>query len=104
LFGNALLTRSTLGELVAVTVSASVSVTAGPAGGVPVAVAVFAIDPASTSACVTTYVVVHVVDALGANVLTGQLIGDNPACGSDTPTDVSVTLPVFVTTKEYVTV
>jgi hypothetical protein len=89
---------------VAVTVSPSVSVTAGPDGGVPETVAVFVIEPASRSACVTAYVAVHVVDALGANVLAGQLIVLNPGNGSATPTEDNVTLPVFVTTNEYVTV
>jgi hypothetical protein len=78
----------------------SVAVTAGPDGGSPLAVAVLAIAPASTSACVTTYVAVHVVAAFGASVLTGQVTGDKPACGSVTPTECNVTLPVFETTYE----
>ncbi|MEU8385219.1 hypothetical protein, partial [Streptosporangium sp. NPDC048865] len=49
-------------------------VTAGPVGGVPDAVAVFMIVPASTSACVVTYVLVHVVEAPGASVVTGDAL------------------------------
>ena len=82
------------------TVAVSVSVTVGPAGEVPVAVAVFTIDPASTSACVTVYVAVHVVDAVGARVEAGQVTADRLGSGSLTATALSVTLPVFVTANE----
>ena len=92
------------GVAAAVTRASSVAVTGGPAGGVPDAVAVLASDPASMSACVTVYVAVHVVDTPGANVATGHETADRPGNASDTPTDVSVTLPVFVTTNEYETV
>ena len=44
------------------------------------------------------------VDALGARVDAGQLTALRPASGSLTPTPVSVTLPLFTTTNEYVTV
>ena len=91
-------------DCAAVTVAASVSVTGAPIGGVPLAVAVFTIEPASTSACDTAYDAVHVVDAPGANDATGHDTADRPGNGSDTPTAVSVTLPVFVTTNEYATV
>jgi hypothetical protein len=59
-------------------------------GGVPVATARSLIAPASTSACVTTYSgAVHVVEAPGASVVTGQLIGpDRPLDGAE---NVSVT-------------
>ena len=77
-------------------------VTAGPVGGVPDAVAVFVTDPIFTSDCVMVRVAVHVVDAPGASVVDGQLIADKPASGSDTDTDVRVTLPEFVTAKENV--
>ena len=50
----------------------------------------------------------QVVDALGANVVVGQVIGDSMPVPEN---DVSLTemllivrLPVFVTTNEYVTV
>jgi len=81
-----------------------VSVTGDPPpGGVPVAVAVFAIEPAFMFASVTVYVAVHVVDTDGAKVDTGHDTADKPGNGSVTPTDVSVTLPVLVTKKLYVT-
>ena len=44
----------------------------------------------------------HVVDAPGSRVVVGQLTG--PTFASVTPTDVSVTLPEFVTRKVYVIV
>ena len=91
------------GSWVAVTVSESVSVTGGPLGGVPDAVAVFTIEPASIFATVTVYDAVHVVDTEGANVDTGHDTTDKPGNGSVTPTDVNVTLPVFVTANEYAT-
>jgi hypothetical protein len=100
LLGDALFTTWIAGPAIAVTVSLSVSVTAGPDGGVPETVAVFVIEPTSKSACVTTYVAVHVVAAAGASELTGQLIALKPGSGSATPTGESVTLPVFVTTNE----
>ena len=77
-------------------------VTAGPEGGVPVAVAVLLIDPASTSDWVTVRVAVHVVEAPGANVVDGHDTLDNPANGSVMLTAVRVTLPVFVTANENV--
>ena len=85
-----------------VTVAAASSVTFEPFGATAFTLAVFAIEPASTSACVDVYVAVQVVEAPGASELTGHEIGDNPTCGSVTTTDASVTLPVFVTTNEYV--
>ena len=45
----------------------------------------------------------HVVLAPGARVVTGQVTVDRPGRASITPTDVSVTLPVFVTRNEYAT-
>ena len=61
------------------------------------AVAVLAIVPASTSAWVTVYEAVQVVDAPGARVAAAQVTADRPGNGSATPTDVSVTLPALVT-------
>ena len=84
----------------AVTVAESVAVTAAPTGGVPVTVAVLVNDPASTSACVTVYDAVQVVDAPGAKVATGHTTADRPGSGSATATDESVTLPVLVTRNE----
>jgi hypothetical protein len=107
--GLAVFSSDRLAIALAVTVAVDGGeVTAGPAGGVPDAVAVLVIEPASMSACVTTYVAVHVVDVAGARVVTGQLT----AGGVPVPVNavsatfrlVSVTLPVFVTKKEYVTV
>jgi hypothetical protein len=82
----------------------------GPLGGVPVAVAVFFSLPLLMSACVTTYVAVQVTDAPGASddapagqATTGAApVPENTV--SATVTFVSVTLPVFVTKKEYETV
>jgi hypothetical protein len=54
-------------------VNEDVAVTAGPVGGVPLAVPVFEIDPASMSACVVVYVAVHVSEAPGASDRLGQL-------------------------------
>jgi hypothetical protein len=48
----ALFTTLTAGVSMACIVKADVVVTAGPVGGVPVAVPVLEIDPASTSVCV----------------------------------------------------
>ena len=77
-------------------------------GAVPDATAVFVMLPALTSAWVTTYVAVQIVDALGANVVAGQVIGDNvPVPENDVSATLMVlivTLPVFVTKNEYVTV
>ena len=67
-------------------------VTAGPVGGVPDTVAVLAMLPASTSACVTTYVAVHVVDAAGANTLTGHTTVNAGPAGA---VNVSVTCLLY---------
>ena len=77
-------------------------------GAVPDAIAVFVTLPVLTSAWVTTYVAVHVVDAAGARVVVGQVIGESVPVPenavSATLMLLIVTLPVFVTTNEYVTV
>ncbi|MFF3443348.1 hypothetical protein [Streptosporangium sp. NPDC002721] len=53
--GKAVFSSDSSGSGAAITVTVDGSeVTAGPTGGVPDAVAVFTIEPASTSACVTT--------------------------------------------------
>ena len=83
--------------LVAVVVESGAEFTAGPVGGVPCAVAALFTAPAFTSACVIVYVFVHVVDAPGAKVVTGQVTA--PTLASVIPTDVNVTAPVFVTRK-----
>ena len=76
-------------------------------GGVPVTVAESCTDPWSKSAWVVVYVAEHVVDANGANTLTGQVIADSDPF-NDGATWVSVTVrllivtfPVFVTKKLY---
>ncbi|MEU8385209.1 hypothetical protein [Streptosporangium sp. NPDC048865] len=96
--GEAVFNSSRLGAGGAVTVAVDGSdVTAGPAGGVPEALAVFTIDPASMSACVVSYVLVQVVEAPGASVVTGHVIsGGVPVpenAVSTTPTPVNVALP-----------
>ena len=74
------------------------AVTFGPVGGVPVATPVFLSFPASTSAWVVVYVAVQVSLAATARVDAGQLTADSPGIPSVTPTEVSVTLPILVTT------
>jgi hypothetical protein len=98
----ACLSNVTAGVRVIVVDTELVAVTAAPVGGIPDAVAVLFTTPASTSPCVNEYDFVHVVDTPGASWVTGQLTG--PTFGSLTPTDVTVTLPVFFTTNEYATV
>ena len=77
-------------------------------GGVPFAVAVLSMPPLSTSAWVTVYVAVHVTgDSVGDNVAivgvpSPQSIADRPGSGSLTLMSVSVTVPVFATSNEYV--
>ena len=73
-------------------------------GAVPDATAVLVTVPVFTSACVMTYVAVHVTDAAGARMVVGQLIGDNvPVPVNDVSATLMlliVTLPVFVTKNE----
>ena len=88
--------------VIGVEVDELLDVTAGPVGGVPEAVAVFAITPAFTSVCVMIRVAVQVVDAPGANVVDGHVMLDRPVNGSLMLTDVRVTLPVLVTANEKV--
>ncbi|MFF3443337.1 hypothetical protein [Streptosporangium sp. NPDC002721] len=100
--GDAVFSNARPGAAVMVTVAVDAAdVTAGPVGGVPEATAVFTIEPASMSACVVTYVLVHVVDACGASVVTGHVIADGvPVPENDvstTLTPVNVVLPVLVT-------
>ena len=68
-------------------------------GGVPEAVAVLLTAPALTSACVITYVFVHVTLAPGASdpAPAGQVTG--PTLASVMAIAVSVCAPVLVTTK-----
>ncbi|MFF3443345.1 hypothetical protein [Streptosporangium sp. NPDC002721] len=88
--GDAVFCSARLGAAVMVTVAVDgADATAGPTGGVPDATAVFTTDPAFTSACVVTYVLVHVVDACGASVVTGHVTTGG---GPDPENDVSVTL------------
>jgi hypothetical protein len=90
-----------------VTVEGSES-TGVPVGGVPVAVAMFVMEPASTSACVTVYVAVQVICIVGMSnaAPAGQVTGDMVPIPvnefSLTATLLRVTLPVLVTTNEYV--
>ena len=81
-------------------------VTTAPVGEVPTAVAVFVILPASTSACVATYVAVQVTDAPGANdpAPGGQVTADKvpvpEKVPSSTVTPVRVVFPLLVTRNE----
>ncbi len=85
-------------------------VTVPPDGSVADTVAEFATDPLSISAWVTVYVAGHVVEAPGARVVVGQVIvpsvspADAPVNVSATDRPVTVTFPVFVAKKLYVTV
>ncbi len=103
--GLAVLTMVSAGAAVAVTVAVDAGeVTVAPAGVFPAAVAESLIDPASTSACVAVYDAVHVVDAPGANVVTGHdtvTAVAGAVAVSVTTTEDTVTFPVFVTAKEY---
>ena len=88
-----------------VTVQSSSSLTSGPEGGVPVAVAVLSIPPWSTSAWVMACGgAVHVIDSAGASPVLGQLIVSGGPAGaaktSPTATSCSVRLPVLVTSNE----
>jgi hypothetical protein len=82
-------------------------VIAGPVGGLPVAVAVLRMEPASISAWVAAYTAVHVIDDAGARAVAGHdTVGAGAAGGvraSASEMPVSVTFPVLRTTKEYVT-
>src|SRR5262249_38926768 len=78
------------------------SSTSVPSGAVPVAVPVLLIEPRSTSACVVVYVAVHVTLASGASGPAGHVTDERPGARSVTSTACNVTLPVFVTTYEYV--
>ncbi len=84
------------------TAAGSSSVTLGPVGGVPTAVARFSTTPASMSAWSTAYVASHPVDAPGASVVSSQVTSDRPTNGSVTSTFVRVTFPVLVTVNVYV--
>lgn len=88
--------------MIGVEVDDEADVTAGPDGGVPLAVAVLVMTPAFTSAWVMVRVAVHVVAAPGANVVVGQLMAERPVSGSVTEIVVNVTLPVLVTRNENV--
>ncbi|MFF3443379.1 hypothetical protein [Streptosporangium sp. NPDC002721] len=103
--GDAVFNKARPGTGAAVTVTVDGSdATAGPVGGVPDATAVFTITPASTSACVVTYVLVQVVEVCGASVATGHVTTggapDPENAVSATPTPVNVALPVLTTAYE----
>ena len=103
--GLAVFSNANDGAVAAVSVADDgAEVTAGPVGGVPEAVAVFVIEPASTSACVTAYVPVQVVDSCGSSVVTGhEITGGAPVpenAISVALTLVSVVFPVLVTRYE----
>ena len=79
------------------TVSLSLSVTSAFLGSLPIAVAVFVNVPASTFACVTTYVAVTVAVSPGAIVVLSSVPIVRPVIGSVTVSPLTVTLPVFST-------
>ncbi|MFF3443352.1 hypothetical protein [Streptosporangium sp. NPDC002721] len=102
MLGAAVFNNARLGATTIVTVDVDGSdATGGPVGGVPEATAVFTTEPESMSACVIVYVLVQVVVACGASVVTGQLItagGPEPEKDvSATLKAVSVVLPVLTT-------
>ena len=75
------------------------SVTSVPSGDVADTEAWFTTTPASMSFCVITYVTEHVVMLFGSSVVVGQVTV--PTIGSLIAMWVSVTFPVFVTTRLY---
>ena len=75
------------------------SLTSVPSGDVAVTDALLTTVPESMSSCVIAYVTVQVVMPFGSSVVTGQVTV--PTSGSSTLMWVSVTLPVFVTTRLY---
>ena len=90
----------------------TITVDLADATGCPVGMRAFTVaalktPPLFRSAWVTVYVAVHVVDAPGANVVTGQVIADSDpfndgaTCVSVTVRLLIVTFPVFVTAKLY---
>ena len=85
--------------MIGVDVDELFEVTAGPVGGLPEAMAVFATTPAFTSDCVIVLVAVHVVENPGSKIVAPQLIVDRPGSGSVMATEVRVTLPVLPTAK-----
>src|SRR3954453_5571572 len=94
------LTRLTCGAWSEGTDASSVSLTFGPEGGVPVAVATFVTTPASRSACVIVWLPVHDMDAPGASVAgCGGVHVSDPSFGSLIVTLLKVTLPSFVATS-----
>ena len=90
--------------MIGVEVDDDADVTAGPDGGVPLAVAVLMMTPAFTSDWVMARVAVHVVDAPGANVVAAHETAARPGMGSLMVIAVNVTLPVLVTANENVCV
>ncbi len=109
--GDADFTTVKAGPVGTVTVAVDAGdVTVPPDGSVADTVAEFATDPLSISAWVTVYDAVHVVDAPGARVVVGQVIAPNvspeeaPVKLSATDRPVTVTFPVLVARKLYVTV
>ncbi|MFF3443351.1 hypothetical protein [Streptosporangium sp. NPDC002721] len=105
MLGAAVFNNARLGAVSAVTVDVDgLEATGGPVGGVPEATAVFTTVPASMSACVVTYVLVQVVDACGASVVTGHVTtGGVPVpenVVSVTLKAVNVVLPVLTTAYE----
>ncbi len=101
--------RAAAGVVVTVAVDPG-DVTVPPDGVVPDTVAELVTDPLSISAWVTVYVAVHVVEAPGARVVVGQVMvpsvspADAPVKVSATDRPVTVTFPVLVAKKLYVTV
>ena len=89
--------RVIAGPDAAVRVTAAVLVTLAPVGGLPVTDAAFVSEPASTSACVATYLNVQFVEAPGVKVTAGQVPTTvAPARPSEIWTPVNVTFPVFL--------
>src|SRR5215472_6085456 len=76
--------------------AAETSLTAGPDGGVPDAVATSVTNPWFTSACVVTYVAVQPRDSPGPRSAAGQSsTAPDGSPASVTVVPVSVTLPVL---------
>ena len=94
----AVFTKEIPAEETAGTLTVEAALTTVPTGSVAFADPVFVTEPRSTSACVVTYVAVHVPDAPGASDVNGHEISDRFANGSVTTTELNVSLPVLLTT------
>ncbi len=106
--GVACLVSASAGADAMVRVAGDVAPTVAPRAVVPTTRPVVVTEPASTSACVTVYGAVQVVDAPGASVEVGQVIVSGGPAGAVSGPVTSIveseTLPVLRTRKDQVAV